>query len=493
VSLGYRLHCLFGSRAWREVMTPILDEIDASASKYGPARMYSAQQLEGLIWFMRAANLRSIHAARKALDQYQHADTRAWLNLDEPPAGIERKATRGTRRMLPGVPSEKTICIHVRKRFGLERRAKAVEALTRELRKDAAPLLGAHGSELYLDGTLVIQRGTPFPRRNPKTGEVKKPTLPDAGFVPFDGKNKNHHGIGQNVLVLHTANGMPLAHHVMKLHESEKGNAHRIFREYGQHVRPHLAQEALQALAVLTADGGFYSEDNHRVAVENRLIANIHGTSHAEHARKKAKDWTNRRRAILGKYERKWYANFHHELSCACGRGTTSRIVRQQAGGEWLLAIQGECDSCGGCYIRAGHWRQVKNVRTPSGTYEDAWVPCLPEERAEHGNAAFGNPLTFNDSLSSEYGRYRFPRQEGYFAGNANGNGIFAEKTYFRTQVQVRTAVAEVFSLQLAVGTEQLRWERLLEDAAAGTGPAPPLPVRPKRGEMPPGRALAAA
>lgn len=147
MSLGYRLHCLFNSRAWQQVMKPILDEIDASASKYGPARLYTAQQLEALIWFMRAANLRSIRAARRALDEYQHADTRAWLDLDQPAPGIEKKATRGSRRMLPGVPCEKTISHYVRNRFGRERRAEAIEALTRELRKDAAPLLGAWGSD----------------------------------------------------------------------------------------------------------------------------------------------------------------------------------------------------------------------------------------------------------------------------------------------------------------------------------------------------------
>lgn len=146
--------------------------------------------------------------------------------------------------------------------------------------------------------------------------------------------------------------------------------------------------------------------------------------------------------------------------------------------------LQGECDTCDDCYICAGHGKKVQNHRHQGEA--DRCVGALPPRRGgDRGRLGFGNPLTFNDQLANEYGKYRFPRQEGYFAGNANGNGIFAEKTYFRSQLQARTAVSEVPNLQLAVGTEQVRWEQpRREAAAASSGPPPPLD-RPKRGAMP--------
>ena len=125
-------------------------------------------------------------------------------------------------------------------------------------------------------------------------------------------------------------------------------------------------------------------------------------------------------------------------------------MVGLDAGGKAVARLKGECPNCGSVLITSGLWRLSQNEK---------FVRCLPSERSE-GEFDFGNPLTFNDPLATEYGRGRFDGQEGAFGSQFTQRfKLLKSKRWFYRQSQVDLEVAAVVTITHALSLE--RWRRM--------------------------------
>jgi hypothetical protein len=134
-------------------------------------------------------------------------------------------------------------------------------------------------------------------------------------------------------------------------------------------------------------------------------------------------------------------------------------VVGLDAHGRALARLKGECEVCGSVLITSGRWRLSKHEK---------FVKCLPSER-EEAEFDFGNPLTYNDSLSAEYGRRRFNGQEGAFGSQFTQRfKLLKSKRWFYRQSQVDLEVAAVITITHALSLE--RWRRMGEPTEATDG-----------------------
>jgi hypothetical protein len=318
---------------------------------------------------------------------------------------------------------------------------------------------------LHADGSKLETHATPPKTRKGKVtnewkkgrsgGRVPAITAPDAGFVPNNGGNAEHSGNGWNIVMVMSAKGTVLARRNVPLNASESGTLCEMAPEVGQVLDVLDTPE----VRVLTTDGAFHSQETRRALRGVGIVENTHLSSHANRAstRRKANERTRKRYVIDG-YPN-WHATGHREIDCACGQGKTTRVVGLDAHGRALARLKGECEVCGSVLITSGRWRLSKHEK---------FVKCLPSER-EEAEFDFGNPLTYNDSLSAEYGRRRFNGQEGAFGSQFTQRfKLLKSKRWFYRQSQVDLEVAAVITITHALSLE--RWRRMGEPTEATDG-----------------------
>lgn len=450
------------SNAWREVMKPILDELDRERFRPGKEQpLYTSEELESVLLFQRVAGEPTCAGARRLLAG-DDSEARRVLGFAHP-----RMAKRRPRRVLrlrDGVPSEATLARH-RARFGRERRLKAWQALERRFLEEhlATPELAEEARVLYCDGT-VIQTHFTAPKYDPKTKKLINPelvTAPDAGYR---GKSagEGRSGSGWNLIAVVTRTGVPVVpSSIIKIHEDECGAAEKLLeQDFQQITAPIIGSERL---CVLNADMAFADQPLREAARRVGIIENIHGASHAK------KDTSVRRARELNAFEHaikgypKWRANGHREIRCVCGECRTSRRIFVR-NGKTVARLEGFCAKCGSITITSGEW-VVKKPGKAGGRYYFARRDPRQDEQPDY---SFGNPLTFNDPVAASYGIKRWSRGEG-FNGTVSTRFGLNEKRWLRWQAEVETDAAIIFSIIHAVSLEQRRRVRAAAQAPPRT------------------------
>jgi hypothetical protein len=134
--------------------------------------------------------------------------------------------------------------------------------------------------------------------------------------------------------------------------------------------------------------------------------------------------------------------------------------------GKATARLKGECSECGNALITSGLWRLSDNKK---------FFKCLSGQR-DDAEWDFGNPLTFHDPLSKEYGVSRFSGQEGAFGSQFTQRfRLLKDKRWFYRQTQVNLEVAIVITITHALSLERYRRKGLGAGAEpTTTGVAPP-------------------
>jgi hypothetical protein len=196
-------------------------------------------------------------------------------------------------------------------------------------------------------------------------------------------------------------------------------------------------------------------------------IPNCHPVSHATRKRSEenARRHDKMKYAIEGKPG--WFANGHREVFCIHGVQATKKNFRRKKSGEAVCGVEGNChQGCGHVSITAGEWRRTQN---PNG-----FVKVMPgdEHRADW---RMGNPLTFNDPVSSTYGSARFGHNEGFHGALVTRFGLLKEKADYRDRRVAERDFFQVFAIMHSLAMEQRRRAAAASATPdAGSGGSPP-------------------
>lgn len=218
-------------------------------------------------------------------------------------------------------------------------------------------------------------------------------------------------------------------------------------------------------LRILSTDGAFHRHETRSALRQIGVVENTHLSSHAKSKSAEKTDEERLAKSLEIDPYPTWHANGHREIACACGKGKTSRMVElDPETGKATARLKGECSECGNVLITSGLWLLSDNkkfVKRLSGQQDQAeWD--------------FGNPLTFHDPLSKEYGVSRFSGQEGAFASQFTQRfRLLKDKRWFYRQTQVNLEVATVITITHALSLEGYR-RKSKGKGLRTTGAAPP-------------------
>ena len=470
VSLGEMVRIILATSAWNEVLRPVLAELDAKRPKKGPAPAYSSEELESCLLYQRLAGAATYGEARQLLAGDRcHAD-RTVLGFDRP----RKRVGAGLRlvKSLDGVPSEVTVWRH-KQRFGLDEHVAAYRELFERLVQEhfeEFPELAEESRVVYWDGTVLLSHYTSFERVNRETGEVKPATLYGGGFRARKKNNAGKDGHGFNLVSAVTQSGLPLGARLTAIQKDEAKTARCILEEeWSQVVAPYLAQDGIGVMACDAA----YSGRRFREAIHQAgFVPNCHAVSHARSERSmgNAENKETMRRTI--QYRPNWQLTGHMALVCACGEGKTMRRAKKNADGVAVARLEGECRNCGHVSLTAGEWRKANNKK--------AIVKMQPDDPESYRDWRIGNPLTFYDRLSAQYGSARFGHQEGFHGALVTRFGLLKDKSWHRDRRQAERDVLQVFCGMHALAMEQRR------RAASASRPSAPLTGAGISGPSPP-------
>jgi len=444
------------SEQWQEVMVPVLEQWaerrrrtkDGSRLKPGPAPMYSPEEFEVMELYRRVMGATSYRATVERLSGFGTHRDRRLLGFDQ-----ERQAIRrGEPITFPGVPSE-TAMSKYRSDIGDDEREELWSRFLTRLRRDYAALSDDDASRIFhLDGTHVRVQGQ-APIVDPNTGEVVNDginprtgrpaiTVPDGGYIPpFRKGTKGGHGF--TLVPLLDNRGVPVAHAVERIHEAEKDIAVNVISSWAAELRPHYPTNVVR---VLSADSGLNSP-RVRIACRNAgIIENLHPVSHgdAPESRRRADDYDRMRWGIAGTDAFK--LNGHRELvpMCGCGTPTIARQAWIGKLGKAYTRLKGTCSTCGETVtLTSGRKRRAQN---PDSVVRKSYRD--PELSAD---LAAGNPLTYNDPMSLQYGAARFSRGEGWNGALARRYKLNNKRRRFRSRRQVELETNIVFSIMVSL------------------------------------------
>lgn len=301
-------------------------------------------------------------------------------------------------------------------------------------------------------------------------GEVKPPTLTGGGFMPRSTTNAGKAGHGFNLVAATTSTGFPLAYRVTPLAvrgHSEGETALAMFQdEWQRQIAPHLDS---RKLGICTADGAYSKSELRQQLRGMGYVDNCHPVSHAD--RDSSRD--NARRHDQMEFQihgyPNWRSNGHRELYCLCGGYTLTRRLSRDPSGRAIVRTEGSCTTCGSIMITSGKWRLTQN---PS-----RFVRVLPGEE-QRIDWRFGNPLTFHDPLSNQFGKARFGHGEGFHGHLVTRFGLLKGKSWHRRREQAELDCLIIFSFMHALAMEQR--QRAKRPAPAASAPpgsvAPPGP-----------------
>jgi PAS domain-containing protein len=452
---------LISQPEFKEIIGRELETIDnrnrtGYGNKMGRPSKWSALQLESILIYRRVAGLSTI---KKTL-VYLRADAEARLLL-----GLGGQ-----------LPSLATLTRYMRQHSDEGKRAELHLELDRRLRERVCqlPSFDEEARILGMDGSQHGTRYTaPIPERNDDgelTGKIvneKDITAETAGYV---GGNHAKSGKGWQLLGLFTEHGTPVAWDISPLHEGETTAAERVLSSYEDEVLPHRSRENV---SVCTADGGFNS-NNLRNQLQNfGVVPNIHKASHktvadtedgqTENASERERTWYPFEHPSKPHYSN-WQANGHGEIRCSCDEGTLKSEYPLRGKGV-VPVTKGACSTCGNATFTSGQWRRSSNRKR--------WVRCY---RGDEADPTIGNPLTFNNILSAEYGKDRFGFGESIHATIERRFGLLKDKSWLRNITEVKTEFAIAFSAVSVLLLERDARRQQRENVA-------PLPPQPRAGD----------
>jgi hypothetical protein len=445
---------ILDSAAWDEVMTPFLAEVERTRQRPGKVLpLYSALELESVLLLQIVGGYETVRETRNALAGDRAEEARRLLGFDRP------RPLPGQRliKLRSGIPSESTLSRY-RWQTGEARRLEAYRALEGRLLVEHAATdeLRAEADLLDMDGTAIV---THYKAAiyNPDTGLLvngglnrrgyPRITAPEAGYNPKLGH-------AWNLVMVATQTGVPLAWRVVPGNEAETTVGAEVLDEL-EGVLPLLGERKLR---VLSADGGFNAPTIRRRARELGILENIHIVSHDRSSQGTAEAQDLRRIPIEG--YRNWSTNGHRELVCRCGNGRSIRRVKLGPKGTTIARVEGHCDTCKSITITSGEWYSANN--------RPKWRRVNPRDPRQEPELLMGNPLTFNDAVSEQYGNRRFGHNEGLHGALSTRFGLIEGKRWFRRVDQARLAVSMTVCVMHAVAIEQ-------RQRARSSGVAPPL------------------
>ena len=463
---------------FREVVRPALEAADAArlAPREGEKKRRGRHPSFHALDYWRMEMLRrviashSTQATRDWLTTDKAARTRELLGFDEERDHYGGKA----RKWMAGVPSDGWMSDFRTKWLKEDELAALMEKIERWALAEKLTKLPGMREEcrmLHGDGSKLETHATAPKLKRDKDGKVigianewkldrhgrrvKGITAPDAGYVPNSrGNNEAHSGNGWNIVMVTSSKGTVLAHRNVPLNAAENETLASMAPEVEQVLdildKPdERDKRRKRELRVLTTDAAFHALETRRAWREVGVIESTHLSSHANRptSKRKAKERDNKRYSIAGHPD--WFANGHREITCRCSKGKVSRVVGLDAQGRAIARVKGECSTCkSSVLITSGMWRL-------SG---DKFIRCRQAWK-DKADFAFGNPLTFHDSLASEYGRGRFSTQEGAFGSQFTQRfKLLKNKRWFYRQSQVDLEVAAVMTITHALSLE--RWRR---------------------------------
>lgn len=481
------------SPAWRDVMTPYLDEIDERRNKSARIKpLYDAETLEGVLLYGRVCGLKTYREIRDRLGGDRGREIRALLGLERPRSIPGQKVVK----LRSGIPSEATICRHRTKHFPEEKRHEAYVVLEKRWRAEHLQTEGLRreARNLDLDGTAILthftgpiykkrKRGKKYanaPRKLVNGGLSPRGypqiTAPDAGYMPRS-STMDWFGHGWKLISILTQTGVPLAWKLISADASEYTAARELLREQMPEVVDELGERQMR---ILSADGGFAGPDLRIDCHDLGIHENIHHISHGRSEETKRNVRRANKKEILIQGYKNWYANGHRELKCRCGQGRVVKRSKLQEkrlpdGTTTLVAVprvEGQCRNCKSITITSGEWYLAQN---PS-----QFRSVIPGA-GHKPDYTFGNPLTYHDVVAKEYGHDRFGHNEGFHSMLGSRFGLTDEKRWFRRQRQAEIECAMTFTIMHAVAME---WRRRVPGgvapplngsaAAAATAGAPP-------------------
>jgi len=416
---------------WRETVGRILDRYENGR------KAYTLYELESVELLQRAAGFRTSRDVRNLLASDRGRRAREILGFHRP----RNDGRRRRRVMMEGIPSEASLARY-RDTVPLQDRRRAYEECFGRLVKTHLPSIGPQLTHFSIDGTDMKTCRT-CPKYNPRTGELLNAgsiTCPDGGFR---GGPEGGHGWHW---VAFAARGLPLDYEFAQIQEPELEMALTVFKRIWPHIRPYPGER----IPVLNADGAFSSHDFRREVQNGGLIPIIHMSSHGDSPRsRESAQKRNDARYDIRPYQSRWFANGHHEFSCACGEGVTWKRIRRKKGGTVAVGTEGRCSNCGPLSITAGQYRYSRL----------GYVPIRPDE-LDRADWSFGNPFTFNDPLAKIYGEKRFGHGEGMHGALERRFGLISDKRDFSCADEARLEVAMVFSIVHALAMERMRLSR---------------------------------
>jgi hypothetical protein len=376
-------------------------------------------------------------------------------------------------------PSRATLTRYIRQHFNEAKRAEQYLELDRRLRQRVCQLPG-FDEEARILGMDGSQHGThftaPIPIINKKRERVGwtnkdiekgKPGAITAETAGYVGGNNAKSGKGWQLLGLWTEHGTLVGWDISPLNESEITAAHRVLTSYEAEVLPHRSD----ALTVCTADGGF-SSDKLRAQLQSfGIVPNIHKASHklvpgledeqTENASERDKNWRRFEHPSKPHYSN-WKANGHGEIRCSCPDHRKKRVFTIGKTRKRSIATKGECETCGNVTITVGQWRSERKK----------WVRCYRDDQAD---LTLGNPLTFNDELSREYGEDRYGFGESVHATMKRRFGLLKDASWMRDITEVKTE----FAIAASAISVLLLERDARRQAADNVAPFPPRPTAP--------------
>lgn len=456
---------LMRRREWLETIGAECDAVEAERPTSGPPASYTTHELEGALFFQFMSGIRTYVAARDRLAGDRGGRARAALGFDQP----REKRCPQELKLMAGVPSESSLTRH-RKRFPVERRLVVYRLYFDRLRKLNAldPVLRAGLRFLNIDGSAQLTSLTcPVKDQDGTVLNAKRVTCPEGGYIGRDAPpEKQGHGFG--IVPLTCIHALPWAYDHGTINIAEGSAAVNALTDFGENVLPLTGE---RQLSVLSGDSGLNHRELRAAVRELGIIENISECSHTIGRASTDRDVSaaNRRELDIKDYPN-WYANGHRELRCRCGNGHIfhrSGLKR----GKTFARVEGDCAKCGSITITSGLWKTVVDTRRaggdPRGTRK--LVRVQNGDPASVIDWAFGNPLTFHDPLSDQYGSMRFGHGEGFNGHCVTRFKLLKTKAYYRKKAQ-----AELHALMVFCSMHGITAYR--RDAAQDSG-APDLPV----------------
>jgi hypothetical protein len=504
---------LLASDAWKDVMgDPAnpqdgkpLNRLDAERTKPGKqAPLYSAHELESVLVYQRVCGLRSYKEARDRLTSDRGAPARELLGFNRP----RNVRFRKVMTLRDGVPSEATVSRH-RLRFApdqdyatlAEKQQAAFKARARTWKRLERRLLKEHVKDedlreearlLHLDGSAIITHYTPPDvtgdsedvNWNMKAG--RRVTAPDAGYKSKEA-GITRVGPGWNLVTVTTQSGVPMAWKLTAINTPEIFTAQDLAQRELKWAMGQLDRES-EEIRVLVADAGFTGSTLRRSLREIGLLENIHHVSHskAEGSQANAKEKDEYVFGIEkspGILHENWYANGHRELKCKCGQGVVAKRVSRGKNGRTIVKVEGQCDTCKPISIVSGNYYVVRDPASDDPLRQNRLTPTEKTTPSKDVDFLFGNPLTFNDAVSAEYGRGRWSYNEGFYGQLVSRFQLLKGKRWIRFADQARLEASMTFAVMHAV---------TLEERARRRGSTWAAEQAQARGQAPPGLAAAA-